>query len=401
MRGRLLILLGAVALLIIVAVVVLMSGGNKTEDITPIGEGTAVAGEGAAAGAGGEGAPPVQPVVEYETIVVAVQDLSRGMVIPENGVDVMLWPKEALPEADNYFTDVNDVIGKVARTDIFRGSPILRRYVVDNLYEVARSGSDAAAILNALPNDRNWVAVSIPLDPSGVGQVAYGIRDGDFVDVILSFLFVDVDPAFQTRLPNNISIITRLETGELVIGAPRQGRTEASTLTPEGVLLGPSEPSQRPRLVTQYTVQNAFVVHVGYFDETGKFIGLTPTPTQMATTLPPGEQPAAQQNQPVTPQPSPTPYTPLIITLGVSPQDALVLTWAVDAQIPITLVLRAAGDDRVVNTDPVTLDYMIRNYNATPPNALEFALEPPITSVRRFDIGTLFDFLNDQVQAGQ
>ena len=400
MRGRLLILLGAVALLIIVAVVVLMSGGTQGEDTTPAGEGTAVAGEGAAA-SGGEGAPPVQPVIEYETIVVAVQDLSRGMVIPENGISTMPWPKDALPEADNYFTDVNDVIGKVARTDIFRGSPILRRYVVDNLYEVARSGSDAAAILNALPNDRNWVAVSIPLDPSGVGQVAYGIRDGDFVDVILSFLFVDVDPAFQTRLPNNISIITRLETGELVIGAPRQGRTEASTLTPEGVLLGPSEPSQRPRLVTQYTVQNAFVVHVGYFDETGKFIGLTPTPTQMATMLPPGEQAGAQQNQPVTPPPSPTPYTPLIITLGVTPQDALVLTWAVDAQIPITLVLRAAGDDRVVNTDPVTLDYMIRNYNATPPNALEFALEPPITSVRRFDIGTLFDFLNDQVQGGQ
>jgi len=382
--------------LIIVAVVVLMSGG-KGQETAPTGEGTAVAGEGAAVGDGGEGAPPAQPIIEYENIVVALQDMSRGMVIPENGVGIMPWPKDALPEASNYFTELDDVVGKVARTDIFRGSPVLQRYVVDNLYEVARTGSDAAAILNALPNDRNWVAVSIPLDPSGVGQVAYGIRDGDFVDVILSFLFVDVDPDFQTRLPNNISIITRMETGELVIGAPRQGRTEASTLTPEGVLLGPSEPSQRPRLVTQYTVQNAFVVHVGYFDETGKFIGLTPTPTQMATVLPPGEQAAAQQqNQAVTPPPSPTPYQPLIITLGVSPQDALVLTWAVDAQIPITLVLRAAGDSRVVNTDPVTLDYMIRNYNATPPNALEFALEPPITSVRRFDIGTLFDFLSDQ-----
>ena len=399
MRGRLLILLGAVALLIIVAVVVLMSGGGKTEEAAPAGEGTPMAGENTTTGTGEGGAPPAQPIIEYETIVVAVQDLSRGMIIPENGIDVVPWPKDALPEEGNYFTDANEVIGKVARTDIFRGSPILGRYVVDNLYEIAHSGSDAAAILNALPNDRNWVAVSIPLDPSGVGQVAYGIRDGDSVDVILSFLFVDVDPDFQTRLPNNISIITRLETGELSIGAPRQGRTEASTLTPEGVLLGPSEPSQRPRLVTQYTVQNAFVVHVGYFDETGKFIGLTPTPTQMATVLPPGEQAAAQQNnQPTTPQPSPTPYTPLIITLGVTPQDALVLTWAVDAQIPITLVLRAAGDDRIVNTDPVTLDYMIRNYNATPPNALEFALEPPITSVRRFDIGTLFDFLSDQVE---
>ena len=87
----------------------------------------------------------------------------------------------------------------------------------------------------------------------------------------------------------------------------------------------------------------------------------------------------------------------MIITLAVSPQDALVLTWAVDAQIPITLALRQAGDDRVVATDPVSLDYMIRTFNAQPPNALEFALEPPITSVRRFDIGTLYDFLANQV----
>jgi hypothetical protein len=88
---------------------------------------------------------------------------------------------------------------------------------------------------------------------------------------------------------------------------------------------------------------------------------------------------------------------PLIITLAVTPQDALVLTWAVDAQIPITLALRTAGDNSVVATDPVSLDYMIRTYNAQPPVALEFALEPPITSVRRFDIGQLHSFLQQAV----
>jgi hypothetical protein len=219
------------------------------------------------------------------------------------------------------------------------------------------------------------------------------------VDVALSFLFVDVDPTFQTRMPNNVSLITRLETGELSIGAPRQGRQEASTLSPEGVLLGPSEGSQRPRLVTQRTVTNAWVLHVGYFPEDGNIIGSTPTPAVVVTSPPPGE--GGQQQQATTPQATATPFTPLIITLAVSPQDALVLAWAVDAQIPITLFLRTAGDDRVTNTEPVTLDYMISTYNAEPPNALEFALEPPITSVRRFDIGTLYDFLGETVTAGQ
>ena len=390
MRGRVLILVGAIILLGVVAVVFLMSnsGGDDAETTDePTGEEEVTTLD-------PETSARIQDVVE---IVVAIQDMPRGFVIPENGVATQLWPRESLPEAGQYFLadQINDVIGRIARTDLVRGAPILNRQLVDNLYEISASGSDAAAILNSLPQDgRQYVGVSIPLDPSGIGQVAYGIKDGDFVDVNLSFLFVDVDPTFQTRMPNNVSLITRLETGELSIGAPRQGRPEASTLSPEGVLLGPSESSQRPRLVTQRTVTDAFVIHVGYFPPDGRILGATPTPQTIATLPPaPGEETAAE----TTPLPTATEFQPLIITLGVTPQDALVLIWAVDSQIPITLTLRAAGDRSVTTTTPVSLDYMIRTFDAAPPNALEFALEPPITSVRRFDIGTLYDFLADVV----
>ncbi len=388
MRGRVLILLGAVILLVVVLVVVLMSGDDGGQETTA--QATEVGG-GAAGGT--EGVPAADTglrALNMVEIVVAVQDLPRGIVIPSDGVGVVPWPQEALPEAGNYFIadELEDVIGQVARTDIFRGSPILARQVVPNLYEVARTGSDAAALMRVFEGDESRVAVSIPLDPTGVGQVAYGIQAGDFVDVILSFLYIDIDPAFQTRMPNNVSLITRLETGELSIGSPRQGRPEASTLSPEGVLLSPSETSQRPRLVTQRTVTGAWVLRVGYFPPDGDIIGATPTPQQIETLPPPGEG-----EQAATPQATATLFAPLIITLAVTPQEALVLTWAVDAQIPITLALRAAGDTTEVATDPVTLDYMIRTYNAQPPVALEFALEPPITSVRRFDIGQLYDFL--------
>lgn len=389
MRGRVLILLGAVILLVAVLVVVLMSGDEGGQETAA--QATEVGG---GAAGGEEGAPAADTALRalnMVEIVVAVQDLPRGIVIPPDGVGVVPWPQEALPEAGNYFTanELQDVIGQVARTDIFRGSPILARQVVPNLFEIARTGSDAAALMRAFEGDEPRVAISIPLDPTGVGQVAYGIQAGDFVDVILSFLYIDVDPTFQTRMPNNVSLITRLETGELSIGSPRQGRPEASTLSPEGVLLSPGESSQRPRLVTQRTVTSAWVLRVGYFPPGGDIIGATPTPQQLET-LPP---PPGEGGQAATPQPTATPFAPLIITLAVTPQEALVLTWAVDAQIPITLALRAAGDTTEVATDPVTLDYMIRTYNAQPPVALEFALEPPITSVRRFDIGRLYDFL--------
>src|SRR5690606_38819853 len=144
----------------------------------------------------------------------------------------------------------------------------------------------------------------VPLDLSGIGSVAYGIQDGDYVDVILSFLFIDVDEEFQTRMPNNISIITTLETGELTIGAPRQGRQEPNALSPQGVLVSPSEKNQRPRLSTALTIENAFVVHVGYFPPDGEFIGSTPTAIPVSPPPPaPGEE---QQQQNVTPQPTAT-----------------------------------------------------------------------------------------------
>lgn len=385
--GRLILVLGAIVLIAVLAVVFLMTSGGGGDDGDEAGPSDAADAE------------PTVPPIETVQIVVAIQDLPRGITIPEDGVGIQIWPVDALPEPGNYFRadQIIDVVGRIARTDIPRGAPILARQVVDNLADISAEGSDAAAVMGNMP--QGTVAIAIPLDPSGIGQVAYGIQDGDSVDVILSFLFVDVDPQFQTRMPNNVSLITRAETGELSIGAPRQGRTEASPLSPEGVLLGPSEASQRPRLVTQRTVTNAWVVHVGYFPPGGEFIGATPTRAVPPTAPPPGEGDGdEQQNQPEVVLPTETPYTPLIITLAVSPQEALVLTWAVDSQIPITLALRQAQDDTFVQTEPVSLDYVIRTYNAAPPNALEFALEPPITSVRRFDIATLFNFLGSELQ---
>jgi pilus assembly protein CpaB len=395
MRGRVLLLIGAIILLAVVVVVVFFVLPENEQEAEPEGGETAQidsAGESGTAQIDGQATPIVRNMVN---IVVAIQDLPRGLTIPEDGIALQPWPEDALPEAGNYFVDVNDVIGRIARTDIFRGSPVLGRQVVDNLYEIAQTGSDAAALMAGLPADRSWTAISVPLDPTGIGQVAYGLQPGDYVDVIMSFLFVDVDEEFQTRLPNTISVITRAETGELVIGAPRSGRTEPSTLSPEGVLVGPSETAQRPRLVTQRTVTDAWVLHVGYFPPGGNIVGATPTPIAVEAPPPAPGDPNAQQAPP-TAVPTATPYAPTIITLAVTPQDALALVWAIDSQIPITLALRAAGDRSVTQTEAVSLQYMIQNFDITQPASLPFSLEPPIRSVRRYNIGSLSTLLAEE-----
>jgi pilus assembly protein CpaB len=72
------------------------------------------------------------------------------------------------------------------------------------------------------------------------------------------------------------------------------------------------------------------------------------------------------------------PPTPDIVTLIVTPQDALALNWAMKAGADMVLTLRAPGDTMSVETVTVTLQYLIDNYNITVPAKLPYGLEPPI-----------------------
>jgi Flp pilus assembly protein CpaB len=112
----------------------------------------------------------------FVDLVIAVQEISRGQVIPPNAVAVRPWPQQSLPF--NGVSNLEDVVGRIARTDIFREQPILTNMVVDNLTGLARVGSDAAAVLPS-----GLVAVALPMDR--LTSVAYAVQDGDRVDLII------------------------------------------------------------------------------------------------------------------------------------------------------------------------------------------------------------------------
>lgn len=311
--------------------------------------------------------PTATPMV-FVDLVIAVQEISRGQVIPPNAVAVQPWPQQSMPF--NAVSSVEDVIGRIARTDIFREQPILTNMIVDNLTGLARVGSDAAAVLPS-----GLVAVSLPMDR--LTSVAYAVQDGDRVDLIISLLFVDVDEAFQSLVPNRITLFRITEEGNINFLEAIEGRPDSTSLGP--VIVGPSE-RQRPRLVTQRTVQDALVVHVGNFPPDGRFIGVPPTPTPV-----PEDEEEVGQGTP--PPPTPTPSRPDIITLGVTPQDAVVLTWLIEARIPVTLALRSANDVGREPTDPVTLDYLMRTFGIPLPGKTEFTIEPAIRSIRQLIAG--------------
>ncbi len=373
MRGRLRLLV-VVALVIVVAavaVVLLMNPGTETPAETPEGNGETIA-RTAVPDPAASPEPSVTPIPMVD-IVVAVQELPRGMTIPPNAVELRHWPEAAAPY--DAITDVNDVLGKIARTDIFREQPILSRMLVEDLSNLANVGSDAAAVL---PNNR--VAVAVPMDR--ITSVAYAIQDGDRVDVIVSLLFVDIDEIFQSIEPNQITLYAPRDDGGIELLQGIEGRADTCQFGP--CIVSPSE-GQRPRLVTQRTIQNALVVHIGDFPHDGRLFGVaTPMPTPTPDVP---DDTGGSQRQATAIPPTPLPPRPDIITLGVPPQDAVVLTWIVEAKLPITFALRSASDLSLIPTEDVTLNYIMTNFSISLPELAPFGIEPAITSIRQLFAG--------------
>lgn len=371
MRGRLLILVGLIILLVVIVVVVfVLNPGGTTPPVDP--------GTGVAAATVGPAEPTPTPI-PFVRIVIALQNLPRGYRFPStieelaNVVDYFPWPESAVPF--NALREdqggIEKVLGQVARTDVFREQPLLSTLLVPDLVSIANIGSDAAAVL---PNDR--VAVTIPINR--VTSVGYGVQDGDHVDIIISMLFVDVDEIFQSIQPNNITLFSVKENGDIEFVEGVQGRPDVTSLGP--AIIGPSE-RQRPRLVTQRTIQDALVLHVGDFPLDGKFIGVPPTPT-------PVPQDTEDDGGGSTPPPPPTPIPPPdIVTLGVTPQYSVVLVWAIEAKLPLTLALRSATDTSRVPTQPVTLDFIMNEFRIDLPGRRDYTIEPAIRSIRQLLAG--------------
>jgi len=360
-RGRLLILVGLLLLVATLAVVYIIS------IVLPTSNGTTPT-------PGPDGDPTLQAPVSTTDIVIAVLPIQRGTEIQAEALRTTKWPNDALPPNDAagqplYFTDPQQLEGRLARYDIDPGSPIFTTLVTEDAGGLSEAGSDAAL---SIPKDK--VAITVPLNRlSGVG---YALQVGDHVNVLVSMLFVDLKEAAQTIAPDQVSVLS-------VTTDPTTG-SQTVTFTPVGpegtfsnasvgsiqipFLVQPPE-AQRPRLVVQQVVKDAVVLKVGTFEnEEGPFAVASPTP------LPEG-----------TPPPPPTPIPPPdIITLIVSPQDAAVLTYYMYSSAKFTMVLRAAVDanTQAVDTEAVTLQYTIEKFRISVPTSLPYGLEPAIRTLK-------------------
>lgn len=347
-------------------------------------------------GSGGDG-EDAEPEVLLVDVVWVEQFIPRGGTVSAAALGLVKIPANEFVEGI-YFTDPAEVEGARARYDLLPGVFLSSPMILASGEGLSTSGSDTS--LDIQPG---MVAIAIPIDR--FSSVAYGLQRGDHVNIIVSMLFVDLDTEFQTKLPNSTAGV--IPPGNALLGTVETEDEISSTLTInedlvtltaqsitggtvspigrieiDGVLnqpfyIVPSESSQRPRLVSQTIMQDVIVIHVGDF----------PLSTEEETT-----EPAAAEGQPQPGDPNAQPQDvpaeglaevepPDIITLMVSPQDAVTLNYLVLRGGHLTLVMRASVDDSRVFTEAVTLDWLLAQYNIPIPSRLPYGFEPSLERI--------------------
>lgn len=308
------------------------------------------------------------PQVRYVEIVTAGQNIYPGTPITEDMLSSIQIPEENL--VVGLFTNKADVVNMYAKYAITQGVPITESMVTVTPGNVNLPGSDWAPYI-----PQGLTAVSIPI--TRLSSAAYSIRDGDYVNIIVSMLLVDVDPANQSALPNYTASVMAagitdqgtLLTAQITSGGDvsRVGRTELDETLAQPLYLVPSE-AQRPRLVTQMIMQNIQVLHVGTFALPGEATSSQSTVTTVATATP---QPAGNE------QTTTAVVKPDIVTLMVTPQDAVLLTYLVYSGAEITLTLRNPNDQAPASQpDAATLEYLLTQYNIPVPAKLPYSMQP-------------------------
>jgi pilus assembly protein CpaB len=340
-------------------------------------------------GGGGSQPQEVQATPEFASdvvfVAIAAQDIARGADIPEDGIVMSRMPANMVVETMISGPDEEGirtrVVGKIARQDIGRGVPITEAMITDQTGDLLAGGSDASL---AIPP--GYTAIAVPM--SRLTGVAYAIQTGDVVDVLISMMFVDVDPDFQSLLPNVVTVLSAPGgtaefpapgvTGNVGSAAKEEEETTTSYAplgkvideerTGQPMHIVPQE-NQRPRVVTQRIVDSARVLHVGTFPLDGiQTAQATPEPEEGVGAPPPQEGQAVPAST----------EKPDIITLIVTPQDALALNWAMKVGAHMTFTLRAPNDSEATETTSVTLQYLIDNYDVTIPTKLPYQVEPRV-----------------------
>ncbi len=375
------ILIVALVLFIVIAVgayFLLSGGGGGGATPTTAGgpDGSASAGQTAPA-AQEPGLPPPTPTpaIQFVDVVAAAEDIPMGTRLTPEMLALVRRPDSNIAVvAGVSHADPSLLVGQFARTDIAAGQEILSPMLGLVATDMGAAGSDLSLYVS-----QGQVAVAFPI--SSFTGVAYSMRPGDLVDVVMSLTMIQVDPEFRSALPNSSERVDQqalLEGQSFLFPATGQGRLE---LIPElnlvAEILPGTDGSPLSRQVTQLTIQRAEVLWVGSWG---------PTPPALTRAAPPPEAEESVEGDasglddgiaPVqtTVRTQPTAYRPDVVILSLSAQDALALKWAQETGVHLNLALRSQGDSSTFVTASVSLPLSVEQSILTIPEGGDFDLE--------------------------
>ena len=322
---------------------------------------------------GGVTAQPTQAATSQ--VYFAAQNIPQGTTITQEMIDTFSIPPENVAEVMFTTGEEGALVGQTARFSLEQGVVITSSMVGTGPVEIS---GPAWAV--QIPS--GMVAAAIPTNR--LSLLGYGVNDGAHVNVNACMLFVDVDPAFQSALPNFTSLVTG--TGFLPDTLPslsasavvpledgthptRQGRVELEATLQQPFYIVPGE-AQRPRLVCQMILQDVVVLKLGNFalQAPSTDPNVTPSPAQ------------AQQQA-----------SPDIVTLMVNPQDSISLNYFVYSGAVLNMSLRNPNDTSRFAAESATLTSLLTQYNISLPSKLPYATQP------RIDILTPPTLPNDTV----
>lgn len=292
-------------------------------------------------------------------VYFAAQNIPQGTTITQEMLGTFAIPPENVAEVMFTVGEESALVGQTARFTLEQGVVITSSMVGEGPVEI--SGPNWAV---QIPS--GMVAAAIPTNR--LALVGYGVNDGAHVNVNACMLFVDIDPAFQTILPNFTAVVTG--TGFQQEGAApllsvsiagggegsRQGRVELDPTLQQPFYVVPSE-AQRPRLVCQMILQDIVVLKLGNF-------ALQAAPTDPNVTPSPAQ---AQQQA-----------NPDIVTLMVNPQDSISLNYFVYSGAMLSLSLRNPNDTSRFAAESATLTSLLTQYNISLPSKLPYAVQPRV-----------------------
>lgn len=320
------------------------------------------------------------PEPETQTLFVdvyyAAQNIPQGGRITEDVLATLRIPQENVVTVMYTADELPFLVDKIAKLPLDQGVLITESMVSDSTSAVAISGPQWASLIPP-----GMTAMAIPTDRLSVS--GFAINDGAHVNVNACLLFVDVDPSYQTALPNQTAILTGTGIGKVegtddqgfsseglpilslgvVSSGSAQGRLELDPSVQQPYYVIPSE-AQRPRTVCQTLLQDVVVLKLGDFPLTEVAAADPAAPPEPAAE---GEQAA--------------PVLPDIVTLIVSPQDSVTLSYLVYTNAKITLTLRNPSDQGRLATEASTLQFLLSQYNIPVPAKLPYAMHPALTTL--------------------